>query len=524
MKKSVQFIYIGLITLLASCQNHDFEVTEDSLPSGQRISFVVGEISDLKEAATTKADSLPSKQEAFDQIVLYSESGKKLVLNATKKKGIKSPLPKESANTKSYAVDETNLQDIYGSGVKNSLGIKAYYSLESTTPYIDDYLEYDSDASSSLLRWIPNKGLYYWPKTGTLDLWAWAPNQIDANKYNVTRTFTSSGIVQDGKIAFSYDLGEGSTNDAKQQPDLLFARVPDATEEDNNPVEYEFYHALSAVEFEMASNFVDSLQSITIKDVIREGNCVFDPSTTSPFTWTYDDDDRADYKQAFSGRGKHISQDMDNPQLINSGSDEDAVFMMIPQEIEASSSQLVFVFKDETYLGYLPQGEWEAGYTYTYTVLLDGDVDVMITDIVTLNTNETLTKSDIVITNTGTCASYIRVLISASWCYGFDEEMVILKPYTGAMPTTLGTNWFLGSDGFYYYQLPVQEGYPTNYSIFDSFTIDPSTTPRPGTHLEMQLVVQAVKFDLEKYAVSKAWGATAAASLSTTAEVPLVEP
>ena len=117
-------------------------------------------------------------------------------------------------------------------------------------------------------------------------------------------------------------------------------------------------------------------------------------------------------------------------------------------------------------------------------------------------------KSNVVIKNSGTAKAYIRVAIVGYWCD--DKNNVVASwdlsdPQQGTFDSLTGSNWITGSDGYYYYSLPVAPGAETGSKLFNSYTV--GTSPVNGAHLVMNLVVQSIQAEPSD-AVKAAWGVT----------------
>lgn len=125
-----------------------------------------------------------------------------------------------------------------------------------------------------------------------------------------------------------------------------------------------------------------------------------------------------------------------------------------------------------------------------------------VTDTVTDNT-----KTDVVITNTGTASAYIRVAIVANWYVG--NEIVAPGDISSISASTFGDNWVEGSDGFFYYKLPVA----AKNIAPNEFEYTAETAPILGANLKMTILAQAIQAT-PKTAVSEAWGSNIAALLN----------
>ncbi len=499
----------AVLAILAGCQGDDFGKGQP-VSSGQAIAFSVASAPVQSQDATTKSEETDSQY-----MTLTSEDGQKLILKVTEVDGIRSGVSQPT--TKGVLVSDDTAPSVYGGAdSKNAIAVRAIWSSAPDTPFMDDYLVYNVSAAENL-QWTPAGGTYYWPKTGSLDFWAWAPREIDADKYDVKRTFTSSGVISSGTIPFTYDLGAGGgTNDALREPDIVFSRISSATQASKPVVDYEFWHALTGVEFKVSSASLGKLKSISLVDVARSGSCVYNPSLENPFAWTLGEVS-ATYTQTFGDtQGMSVSTDESNPTLVTPDADGTA-FMMLPQQITGNKQKVTIVFNqdgtDMTFTGNIPANTWAAGKTYIYRLRVDGDVEISVDDVVSQNGK---VKSDPIVTNVGGATAYIRASIVGYWT---TKDGHIIAPWseTDTYGTFVNlpksTDWFLHTDGFYYYKKPIRHG--ENVQLFDSYTLS-GTLPAYLQDAELQIFIdaQAVMYDNLKANVQDAWGETVASNLS----------
>ncbi len=94
--------------------------------------------------------------------------------------------------------------------------------------------------------------------------------------------------------------------------------------------------------------------------------------------------------------------------------------------------------------------------TNTFTM---GDVDPQVSENLTNDT-----KSNITVTNNGSVEAYVRVALVFSWRDGAtagqnpeNTGTIVGEPVTANDYTfEMGTDWFKGTDGYYYYKYPVK--------------------------------------------------------------------
>jgi len=212
-------------------------------------------------------------------------------------------------------------------------------------------------------------------------------------------------------------------------------------------------------------------------------------------------------------------------------------FWFIPQTI-TSAATLTITYKigesaPDTWD--IPIGEymankvtWKAGELRTYILKVD-DVDVHITDTFTSSS-----KSNVVIKNTGNTKAFIRAAIIGQWVNDKGHPVFGYTNYKNGMPepkeiaswyedqfvknvanadrtfgyftglagygttTSPNANWAKGSDGYYYYTVPVEPDATTN-SLFTSFTVYTDNAPKMlvggqeiSTTLLIEIAVQAI--------------------------------
>lgn len=117
------------------------------------------------------------------------------------------------------------------------------------------------------------------------------------------------------------------------------------------------------------------------------------------------------------------------------------------------------------------------------TVDVTGDIHVSISE----NCTETV-KSNVNFQNNGDVYELIRATVVANW-YDNSGNIVAAWDRTRDGDIILGDEWFLNSDGFYYYRYPLAAGLFTG-NLFDSFT-KPTAAPVADAHFEMTILVQA---------------------------------
>ena len=131
-------------------------------------------------------------------------------------------------------------------------------------------------------------------------------------------------------------------------------------------------------------------------------------------------------------------------------------------------------------------------------------------------------KKSIVVKNTGTAVSYVRVKLVMNWV---DDTTGNIVSGDNLPNVTLNSDnsWFLGSDGIYYYKMPVAaKGETTNLL---QTPITQGTAPE-GYHLEVTVLAESIQA-APSTAVEGAWTAVKVdgdGNLTPAVPVPDVTP
>ena len=275
--------------------------------------------------------------------LLYAHSKDSLFLHTTISDNT---LPaEENKKTRGIPVDSGNFKSVC-----KEFGVKAY--VDGTEKlYMDAKVSSENNGV-----WTPDGGPRFWPGTQTLDFYACAPYVY---KDSVNCDSKSKSISIDYTVPQSAKTGE----DATAQPDLLFATASCNVESVNEKgcVPLTFKHALAAIQFKTHAKSIGTIKSIKIKNAQGSGNCTYDGKT---FVWTHNGE-RREYTQNFNVDVDANSHDVTTKK-------PEATFMMIPQNLNDISIEVVFVTKEDgtthTLQGKLGNNVWDAGKKYTYTI------------------------------------------------------------------------------------------------------------------------------------------------------------
>ncbi len=128
-------------------------------------------------------------------------------------------------------------------------------------------------------------------------------------------------------------------------------------------------------------------------------------------------------------------------------------------------------------------------------------------------TFENNVKSYVAVQNTGDTTAFIRAAINVTWMKDADSYDDANQTVSAKIPVegtdysitfAQNTNWFVGDDGYYYYQLPVAPLDSTKVLIDECKLLDGASAP-DGYHLSVEIVASAIQAGPEA-AVQAAWG------------------
>ena len=108
-------------------------------------------------------------------------------------------------------------------------------------------------------------------------------------------------------------------------------------------------------------------------------------------------------------------------------------------------------------------------------------------------------KTSIIVKNTGTPVSYVRVKLVMNWVDG--DGNVSAEP-VNITPSITG-NWF-EQDGIYYYKMPVAANDGETTNLLATPITEPADKPA-GCHLEVTVLAESIQAAPSK-AVTESWG------------------
>ena len=373
MKRYRLFQNIGLLTAMSFALVSCFK---DELV-GSRVnsrSNIIG----FGISAVTTADGTPltrATQYADSALLMLGRGGADtLYLHASSENNI-SALD-TSVATRGVPVNSSNFRTV----CKN-------FSVSAFTPTEDYYMKNVKVDNLANGIWSSDEE-HFWPEDEemTLDFFAYAPAVFGENPVfaeDDIQYTTSEGK----KMTFGYEVpgsGEGVTNAAELQPDIMFAYSSQNkmhTDPATGSVPLTFYHALAGVKFVAKDITGGTVKSITLKNLSGTGTCTYTFTTGSDepsIEWTDLDGQDRSFSQEFNVK---VNNQQTGEQGITDENPE-TTFMMLPQNIENAVVEILFNDgkTDYTLTGKLfdpsrlsAEGDddlktWDAGKIYTYAI------------------------------------------------------------------------------------------------------------------------------------------------------------
>ena len=298
-----------------------------------------------------------------------------------------------------HASSENNLSTVSshsqtrGVPVHNSVDFAQVCKNFSVTGYAPDGNYYMKDVLVSNLSngvWSSDQD-HFWPEdeNTVLDFFAHAPALFGENPVFAEDDIEYT-LSSDGKsLSFDYTVpgaGEGVTNAAELQPDIMFAYSAcsklNSQKNTSGSVSLYFYHALAGVKFVTKDISAGTVKSITLKNLYGAGKCTYvfpDGDGEPSITWNFDGQQQnASFLQEFNVK---VNNQQTGEQPITDKAPE-TTFMMLPQDIENAEVEVLFNDgeTDYTLTGKLfdpsitsadndtDLSTWDAGKIYTYAI------------------------------------------------------------------------------------------------------------------------------------------------------------
>ena len=452
------------ILVLAGCQND--EIVDKRIVNDGTIRYAVG----MGQQAQSRSEI---------------GAGSSLLFLSDADESIRIPVEWTAAETRGELVNTTGndnkaLSDF--SSIVDEFSAKAYDGAGALMA--DQTVEWD--AGNEAWTATPSE---FWPKSTELSFFAYA--NLPGSQ---TATITKDGVSTAHTVPAT----------AADQTDILFGHYQ-GDGGSTHTAEIRFEHPLTAVRF-IRGEIEDDLiiKSIELDGIAKTGTASMDIDGT--ITW--------------SGFGTHdytVSQEGDATTGLPVNGTTGLIgepFIIIPQTLSDNNVTVTVTFTTgQTVTATLDAGQWKAGYTNTYTISTDLTTTVIVSvdDQVSGNV-----KSNLVVANVGTSAAFLRVALVGFWVNSDNDIVGGWNKEQGVFADFPGTDWTLGADGYYYYTYPVMGATPdpveTGTKLFSTYTAPDA--PVEDATLELNIIVQGVKYDQEKAGVAEAWGSAAAALLN----------
>lgn len=110
-------------------------------------------------------------------------------------------------------------------------------------------------------------------------------------------------------------------------------------------------------------------------------------------------------------------------------------------------------------------------------------------------------KTSIIVKNTGTAVSYVRVKLVMNWVSG-DGKTISGEPVN--IDVTYDTTKWFEQDGIYYYKMPVAANDGETTNLLATPITEPADKPA-GCHLEVTVLAESIQAAPSK-AVTESWG------------------
>ena len=101
-------------------------------------------------------------------------------------------------------------------------------------------------------------------------------------------------------------------------------------------------------------------------------------------------------------------------------------------------------------------------------------------------------KSNVSIKNTGDTTAYIRAFVNVTWMNESGQVASVSPKSTDYMIEYSTSGWLKGSDGYYYYSLPVQPNNKTAVLINSCRLLETASAP-DGYYLSVEIVCSSIQ-------------------------------
>lgn len=104
-------------------------------------------------------------------------------------------------------------------------------------------------------------------------------------------------------------------------------------------------------------------------------------------------------------------------------------------------------------------------------------------------------KTNVRIKNTGEVQSYIRAAVVVTWMSSDENKVTARKPIESTdyeITYTADANWKKGSDGYWYYKVPVDVGIETA-NLIERCALKSGVAPPEGFYLSVEIVASSIQ-------------------------------
>ncbi|MCQ2183317.1 MAG: fimbrillin family protein [Bacteroidales bacterium] len=336
----------------------------------------------------------------------------------------------------------------------------------------------DTDITDKTLKLYGWEGDRYWIEGINVNYIDGAWNVPESIKALSTKSYSylsytnmpGSGASIDAPSTKDGNLTYTVTDILQAQTDVLLGRYS-VSHPTSGDVNLTFSHPYASVKFILGNTNLESVKSVSLTGVYSKGKTTLSQSSAADgdgvvqYTWTgLDDPGNTIEASGLSATTGFVI----------------ATFLVIPQDLATNNVVLTITDNNDVKMSkVIKENAWTAGYTTTYTINKIGEIDIEITDQT--------------ITNSGEAKIYVRAMLRGAW---YDADGNIVAPWNSTdgisdkFPTA---NWEQSGDIYY-----CKNALANSDSVVAYTKTTPGAAPVAGATLKIDLLVQAIPFDVNK--------------------------